>query len=310
MKISATSVGMLHCRDYCRQEIKEAMDRICLTQPFHVRSGDKVLLKPNLVSGQRRDGLACTHPEFVAAAAEYFLDHGAMVLIGDSPAFGTARSVMKSCRITDALQGLPVRQVGFGRTRPVRLAGSVSAGIAAAALECDVLVNLPKIKTHGQLLLSLAIKNYFGTVAGMTKPWWHLRYGAHEKRFAALLVDLLAILPNGVTLADGVAAMHVDGPMNGRYFPLGLVAGSINPVALDTALLTTLGVECGRSLLWRECFERRLAGVQADSLVYPLLSPPEIGVRGFMAPKHLRPVSFNPFRMLISGVKRLVAGCK
>ena len=307
MDISACEVGLVACRQYDRQLLKGRVEALCDALDFRVSTGSRVLLKPNLVSAVRNKGLACTHPEVVAAVAEWFLDQGATVRVGDSPAFGTAVGVMKACGISTALNGLPVSPINFEAPQSVRLASGLSVGIARAVGECDLLVNLPKIKAHGQLYLSLAVKNYFGTVVGFRKPWLHARYGDIDNRFEAMLVDLLAVLPAGITLADGVVAMHEDGPVAGQPFPLHLLAGGRNPVALDTALIALLGLPREASPVWRECHRRGLVGSSLQELSFPLATPEEVAVQGFRPPAHLRPVSFHPWRLLRGALKRVMA---
>jgi len=306
MKLSTCGVALVPCRRYDRRELKGRVEELAKGLGFKVSSGSRVLLKPNLVSAVRNKGLACTHPEFVAAVAEWFLDQGAKVRVGDSPAFGTALGVMAACGITAALKGLPVAMINFEAAQPVRLASGLSVGVARAIGECDLLVNLPKIKAHGQLYLSLAVKNYFGAVVGFRKPWLHARYGDIGNRFEALLVDLLEVLPGGITLADGVVAMHVDGPVAGKPFPLHLLAAGLNPVAVDTALLAVLGLPPQASPVWRECRRRNIAGSKFAELCFPLSRPEEVAAQGFQAPSCLRPVSFHPWRLLLGAMKRVM----
>lgn len=306
MELGACEVGLVSCRRYDRRLLKQGMEALGNALGFKVSPGSRVLLKPNLVSALRNKGLACTHPEVVAAAAEWFLDQGATVRVGDSPAFGTALSVMASCGISAALKGLPVTMVNFSAVRNVRLASGLSVGVARAVGECDLLVNLPKIKAHGQLYLTLAVKNYFGTVVGFRKPWLHARHGDIDNRFEAMLVDLLAVLPGGITLADGVVAMQGDGPVGGSPFPLQLLAGGLNPVALDTALIAVLGLPPEASPVWRECRRRNLAGSSLPELSFPLAGPQEVAALGFQAPSSLRPVSFHPWRLLLGAMKRVM----
>lgn len=310
MHIDSTSVALLQCAQYEESKLKEAIDLSCGALDFMVSRGTKVLLKPNLLTGRSADHLACTHPAFVAAAAKWFIDRGAKVAIGDSPAFGTAKGVMRSCSIEDALTGLPVERINFDRSAPIQLAGGVTVNIAQAALDCDMLVNLPRVKAHSQLYMTLAVKNFFGTVVGFQKPLWHLRYGNHAEQFAAHLVDLLTVLPPGVSLIDGVVAMAETGPVSGKPYPLGLVAGAVNPVALDTALLTLLGLDHSRSGVWHECAQRGLAGADPERIAYPLLKPVQFSDLSFKAPSVLKSVSFNPVRMIISGCRRFVARAK
>jgi len=310
MLIKSTSFALLRCSGYRTREIAEKIDQICAGLGFTVGRGSRVLLKPNLLSARSPGHLACTHPAFVLAAAEWFLDQGAKVTIGDSPAFGTAKGVLRATGIEEALAELPVACINFEQSIRVKLSGGVTVEMARAALECDLLVNLPRVKTHIQLFVTLAVKNYFGTVVGLQKPWWHLRYGKHAEQFASHLVDLLPVLPAGVTLLDGIVAMHGTGPISGQPFPLGLVAGAINPVAMDTALFQILGLNPVQSVLWQECAKRGLAGTDPDLLDYPLLSPAALSIKNFKAPVFLKPVSFNPLRMVSSTCRRFAARVK
>jgi len=310
MHIHSTTVALLACSRYATEELTEKIDQLCAAVGFKVVPGTRVLLKPNLLTARSAAHLACTHPTFVTAAARWFVDQGARVSIGDSPAFGTAKGVMGASGMADGLAGMPVTLINFDRSATVKLGGGVSVKIARAALECDFLVNLPRVKTHIQLYITLAVKNYFGTVTGLQKPAWHMRYGSQGAQFASHLVDLLQVLPGGITLLDGIIAMHGRGPISGQPFPLGLVGGAINPVALDTALLQILGLNPIKSPVWQECSVRNLAGTDPDVLNYPLLTPAQFSGKDFNAPTVLKPISFNPLRMLLSTCRRFAARLK
>ena len=310
MLIDSNSVALLHCKQYRQQEITEAVAQFCGALQFNVTAGTRVLLKPNLLSGRSSEHLACTHPEFVAAVALWFVDQGAQVLMGDSPAFGTAQGVMRNTGIEKALGKLPVKLINFDRSTPITLSGGVKVKVARAALECDMLINIPRVKAHSQFYVTLAVKNYFGTVVGFQKPVWHLRYGVQEDRFASHLLDLLEVLPAGMTIIDGIVAMHGTGPLSGEPLSLGLIGGALNPVALDSALLRILRLDFEKSVLWQECAKRGLVGADPNRLDFPLLKPADFTASGFRAPAFLKPVSFNPLRMVASGCKRFAARLK
>ena len=310
MLIDSSSVALLHCKQYRQQEITEAVAQFCGALQFNVTAGTRVLLKPNLLSGRSSEHLACTHPEFVAAVAQWFVDHGAQVLMGDSPAFGTAQGVMRNTGIEKALGKLPVELINFDRSSRITLSGGVKVKVARAALECDMLINIPRVKAHSQFYVTLAVKNYFGTVVGFQKPVWHLRYGVQEDRFASHLLDLLEVLPAGMTIIDGIVAMHGTGPLSGEPLSLGLIGGALNPVALDSALLRILRLDFEKSVLWQECAKRVLVGSDPNRLDFPLLKPADFTASGFQAPAFLKPVSFNPLRMVASGCKRFAAKLK
>ncbi|MCJ7602052.1 MAG: DUF362 domain-containing protein [Desulfobulbaceae bacterium] len=305
MEISSQKVGILRCPTYDRQAIKKHLATLAEALCFRITPGSSVLLKPNLISGRGHSGLACTHPEFVAAVAEWCLDCGARVMIGDSPAFGRAPAVMRACGIAASLRGLPVELIHFGTARQVRLACGELITLAAEPLDCDFLINLPKLKAHSQTLITLAVKNYFGTVKGFGKALLHQKLGENEQSFCRMLVDLLAVLPSGISFMDGVQAMHRRGPMNGEMFPLGIVAGSVNPVALDTALLLMLGVAPDQSMIWRETARQKLAGARPEELVFPLLHPQDVPAEGFLLPSTLKPIPFKTLQVVNSIVKRV-----
>ena len=305
MEIASQQIGILRCPSYDRQMIKEQAAAIAAAVGFRVPPAGRVLLKPNLVAGRGHNGLACTHPDFVAGIAEWCLDCGARVAIGDSPAFGRAPAVMLACGYDESLKGLPVELVHFGTPRKVRLACGEQLTLAAEALDCDVLINLPKCKAHSQTLVSLAVKNFFGTVKGFGKALLHQKLGDDPLAFCRMLVDLLAVLPDGFSLMDGVQAMHKKGPMQGKMFPLGVMAGSVNPVALDTAMLLLLGVAPEQSMIWQETARQQLAGARPEELVFPLLQPQEVATNGFVLPAKLKPIPFRTLQVVTSVVKRV-----
>lgn len=100
---------------YERQEIALAVDELLAALPFTLSRGSKVLLKPNLVAAGYHGDLACTHPEFVAGVAQWFVDQGAQVAVGDSPVTGSGIRAMGICGMTEALKSLPVSLAPFKR---------------------------------------------------------------------------------------------------------------------------------------------------------------------------------------------------
>ncbi|MFH2124756.1 MAG: DUF362 domain-containing protein [Pseudomonadota bacterium] len=274
---------------------------------FNLSAGTRVLLKPNLISASA-PSLACTHAVFIAAVAAWFLDHGCRVVIGDSPAFGSAINTVERQGIAMAVRGMNIQVVEFTSVVCRRLASGISVGVAAEALECDLLVNLPKIKAHDQMCISMAVKNIFGIVKGPRKSWLHMRYGGSHLEFARIIMDLHALLPENITLADGIEVMHRHGPMHGELLSLGCLAGSRSSVALDTAMLAMLEMDPGRSPLWHVAMERSLPGAQLSGIEFPLLVPSDFFGSGFMAPEILNPVRFRPLRYIFNSLKRVVLG--
>lgn len=305
MKLTSCAVALTRCPTYEIVHVKEQVARLCQASGFALSRGDKVLLKPNLVAAGGRDGLALTHPNLVRAMVEWCLDHGAAVKVGDSPAFGSAASVMAACGLTDVLAGLPVQYAAFQQGRQVVTESGIRVVCAEDIFTCDSLVNLPKLKAHGQMRVTMAVKNYFGVVLTWRKALAHMSLGGSSGKFERMLVDLIGLVPEGISLIDGVTAMHRTGPMDGDPIAAGVLGASRNPVALDTAMLEVIGLSPSLSPLARECHRRNLPGSMPKDVCYPLLSSEEVTFPGFITPEVLDPVRFQVGRFVRSSIRRV-----
>ncbi|MEE4165600.1 MAG: DUF362 domain-containing protein [Desulfocapsaceae bacterium] len=306
MMRESTGVMLAHVGSYDKSAIKESIDRGAILPGVPRQfNGKTVLLKPNLISA-RAPALACTDGRFICAAAEWFIDCGARVVIGDSPAFGSADAVLKRHGIDGAIAHLDVSVQPFRTVRKTTLSHGVSIGVAEEALACDFFVNMPKIKAHSQMYLTAGVKNLFGIVIGMRKAVAHMSNGSSHLRFAHLMLDLVELLPETLTIADGIVAMHRDGPVSGEPLQLGCVAMSVDPVALDTALLELLELDSGCCPVYRAAQERLLPGSYMENIRFEQCSPADFQPSGFIAPQTLNPVPFNPLRFVSSLGKRLM----
>ncbi len=304
MLLESTTVALASCPDYSPASLDSVFDRLISSlNEMEDPAGLQVLLKPNLISA-KRGPLACTEGAFILAVARWFKDKGARVTVGDSPAFGTATAVLDKIGVLENLRFLGVSVSDFTATRKLRLHSGVNAGMAVAALDCDLLVNLPRVKAHAQTRVTLAVKNCFGCLTGLQKPWWHMAHGGESGPFADLLVELLTVLPRTLTLVDGVRAMHGTGPLRGEVYPLDIVAGGMNPVAVDSALLSILNVVPHLSPLWQAAAEAGIPGSRLEELLFPLAAPAELLANDFIVPNDLNSIRFHPVSFVLSSVRR------
>ncbi len=306
MDQKVTVVALTENRRYDSDEIKKNIEKssaaIGFSQRFH---GTRVLLKPNLISG-RGPVYACTDLAVIIAAAEWFIDHGAFVSLGDSPAFGGCTQVLRRHGMESALTRLGVHITEFKTPVIRKLSNHVSVGIAAEALTCDLLVNLPKIKAHNQMFMTMAVKNLFGIVCGMRKALIHMKNGTSHERFAEVMLDLAEIVPPSIVIADGIEVMHRQGPVGGDRLHLGCIAMGCDPVSVDSAMLDALELEPERCPIWRSAARRKHPGSDLSALTYPLDHPSIFHGSGFIAPQILNPVPFNPLRFMVSSFRRVL----
>lgn len=265
-------------------------------------SGRKILVKPNFVA-LRNAELACTHPLIIAATARHLRDAGASVIVGDSPAFGTAAAIAERIKLTPMLKKLGIPLITLAR--PQKVADHPGLYVSADALETDLILNLPKFKAHSQMRLTGAVKNLFGCVTGVRKAWLHAVHGDKGHAFTELICGLMRILPPVVSVIDAVEAMHVTGPIMGQRFSLGLLGASTDAPALDTAMATTLCAKAEDLPIWTQCLQMGYAGARPENLRFPFLAPTDFDTRGFVLPATLKPESFRPDVLAKSLIKRL-----
>jgi uncharacterized protein (DUF362 family)/Pyruvate/2-oxoacid:ferredoxin oxidoreductase delta subunit len=249
-----SKVGIFTCPEYDVRRIKNIMKENLGQFQVDERliRGKKVLLKPNVLSGQPPEAAVTTHPAFVEGVATVFRDMGGEVAIGDSSggAMGghtiTNRALKKSGIAGLSEKGFEV--VNFD-SFPPRLLPSPSKElvddlyVSPSVLDCDFLVSLPKLKTHVGTLYTGAIKNLFGCVPGQVKGTYHYLApkGAH---LSSIFVDLLQIIKPHLVIMDGVLALEGNGPGKaGRARDVGLLFMGSDSVALDAVVSTVIGLE-------------------------------------------------------------------
>lgn len=214
-----------------------------------IQPGTRVLIKPNLLLPADPEKAILTHPLVVKAVAEYVLERDGLVQISDSPATGSFDKILNEGAYKKTFEDIDVVFKEF--KEPVKVDIGKPFGIidiAKDAIEADLVINIAKIKTHAQMLLTLGVKNLFGCIIGFNKPEWHFRAGVDRDVFARLLVQIYEAVNPSLTIIDGILALEGDGPSKGgtpRH--IGVVAGSRSALALDMAVCSLLGLE--RNLL-------------------------------------------------------------
>ena len=201
-----------------------------------IKSGDRVLLKPNLILAKEPHLAVTTHPEVVRAVAMVLQDCGARLYIGDSPGFGSLESVLEKCGMKPVLRELAITVVPFDREEVVVDNNNLVAKrltLAASAFQFDHVINLPKLKTHSMMGSTLAVKNLFGFVPGLKKAAWHLRAGHDRHFFARIMFDIYKHVAPTWNFLDGIVGMEGDGPTGGTPRKFNLLALSADAPALD-----------------------------------------------------------------------------
>lgn len=226
----------------------------------YVRPGTRVLLKPNLLSAKAPERAITTHPEFVAAVGRAVKALGGKVSIGDSPA-GAEKGIdrlWRNCGLIEIAErdGFDLVNFEHSGSSPVKV-GDQTYYIAKPVLEAEVIISLPKFKTHVLTILTGGIKNCFGCIPGFRKGLYH-KEAPKPRLFASVLVDIFSAVRPTLTIVDAIVAMEGDGPSSGSPRQCGLIAVSDDAVAVDTVLGALVGLNPERVYTTQFAAERGL----------------------------------------------------
>ncbi len=209
-----------------------------------VKPGQKVLIKPNLLAGKPPEKAVTTHPELVRAVIKLAQAAGGEVSLGDSPGIGSPESVARKAGILEVVEETGIAFAPFNESVKIRPRGGTfhELEVAQDVLDADVIINLPKLKTHQMMGMTCAVKNMFGAVVGLRKPRLHLQAGTDKAFFALMLLELCEQLQPTLTIVDAVVGMEGEGPGSGDPVAIGALLAGSHPQAVDTVAAEILGL--------------------------------------------------------------------
>ncbi|MGH2413089.1 MAG: DUF362 domain-containing protein [Microcystaceae cyanobacterium] len=301
-------VSLIRAHAYAPEILRPSLET--LLEPLggiksFVRPGDRVLLKPNLLTASRPAKECITRPEIVYCVAQLVKEAGGQPFFGDSPAFGSARGVAKANGYLSTIEALNLPIVEFhGKRYPTTSDTFNHLRLSKEAMDADVVINLPKVKSHLQLTLTLGVKNLFGCVPGKMKAWWHMEAGKDANRFGEMLVETARAINPDLTIIDGIVGHEGNGPSGGEPRNLGILGASADVFALDRAMVDILQVD--PSLIPTIVAQTRLGfGPELSAIHFPLEHPRHLRVTDWKLPEALMPIDFGLPRVLRSTFKHL-----
>lgn len=214
----------------------------------YIKKGEKVLLKPNSLSPSPVGSAVTTHPVFLKAVIQVIKKQTDRIFVGDSPAVGLYSS---ASRKTGMLAVIKDEGVGIAEFRDETYEIFSTEKLAYRSFkvdpvikEMDRIINLPRLKTHSFMLMTMCVKNMFGLIPGMRKMEFHLKAGHDRMLFAKMLVDLNTARPPDLNILDGITGMEGNGPgADGDPVDIGVILMGKNSFAVDVAAATLVGVD-------------------------------------------------------------------
>jgi uncharacterized protein (DUF362 family) len=320
-------VVLLECANYDADRLAMTINKgVALLGGWErfIRPGMKVLLKVNLIGPKPPESAAVTHCEFVRAIGRILKASGCEVWIGDS-AGGAIAGIAPTAHAMDVArystvateEGFLVKNFEREGSRQVSPADAPERvyHLAAPLFQADLVINLPKLKTHSSGTFTGATKNLFGSVPGLRKAEYH-RMAPNTHDFGAVIADINLCVKPSLHIMDGVVAMQGKGPTAGTPFAAKKILMSADALALDAVACAMLGLRIEELPIFDSSRERRLGEWRLDRirLLGGVAEPPRL--HGFDVPKAIKigKVSGKAFGIVIDLLKKrpriVLSACK
>lgn len=299
------TVSLIRADSYQQQVLQADLER--LLEPLgsisaFVKPGNRVLLKPNLLTAGRPGKECITRPELVRCVAQMVKEAGGKPFFGDSPAFGTAMGVARANGYLPMMAELNLPVVEFHGQRYQTQSNVFNhLRLSKEAMEADVVINLPKLKSHMQLTLTMGVKNLFGCVPGKMKAWWHMEAGKDENRFGEMLVETARAINPDLTILDGIIGHQGNGPSGGEPRQLNVLGASADVFALDRSIVEMLNID--PALVPTITAAERLGLSCQLAITFPQQRPIDLQVSDWKLPDALMPIDFGMPRVIKSTFK-------
>lgn len=289
-------VYIAKCDDYDESAVEKAIDEAisAINGLDFVKPGMRIIIKPNLVSFKRPDAAATTHPALLKALCKKILALGASVRIGDSPGGPHSLAVLNRVYSATGMTELKSLGVELNRNMEQRMAhfefGKVLQDFQYTAYidDADAIIDFCKLKSHGMLGMSAAVKNLFGVIPGLVKPEMHYQF-PDERVFSDMLIDLNEYFKPRLTIVDAVIGMEGNGPTMGEPRHIGAVIASKSTYHADVVCAEMIGMDMKGLPTLQAAFERGLAPESSaglhlncdlkDFIVDDFAAPPVRGLR-------------------------------
>jgi len=325
--MNKSKVSIVRAHDYDYAEIYAAMEKgIELIGGLAevVPPGSKVFVKINHLSppSPAERGLI-THPVFVEVVLDLLKEVSADITVGDDIESGT-RDGFKVSGFRQMCQRSGVRLTNL---REAGFVETVCNGhflekvyLSTIALDADVIINLPKLKTHSLCVLTGGVKNMYGTIPLGLRRKFHADY-IRSYDFSQVLIDIFSAVRPQLTIMDGVIAMEGEGPAAGSLRKLGVILASQDTVAVDAVATKIIGLNPLDIHTTRYSDERGLGvgnsenievvGERIDDVAVPDFKPPSSAVNTLSrrVPQFLPRFILNQLSIKPSVIERRCSGC-
>ena len=278
-------VAIERCSAYEPEAVFQALKKAAEFSGVLDLTGKTVLLKPNILSDAVPENAKTTHPVFLEAAIRLVRDWGAVrILVGDSPGIQTPGFSGKVCGLGEVTVKNGAEWVDFTREKTEISCpeGKVMKkfSLTHAVQEADLVISLPKLKTHQLMYYTGAMKNLFGLIPSVEKCTYHVRFPGRNS-FARMIVDLNLAVKPAYAFMDAIVGMEGPGPGSGDPRQIGVVMTSSNLLAMDVAACEIIGYPPAEIPVNKEALKRGAWLSDFGEIEYPGLAPADVHISDY-----------------------------
>jgi len=257
---------MIHPATYdnCREAVAKAFELF----PQDI-AGKKVVIKPNVLRASQADEHIVTNPAVLAAVVDKVESLGpAQIIVGDNPGlfnYGENEASFAQPGLMAAAKGY-YKNLGDSSVQlPFDPELMPEIGVSQEIMDADIVISLPKFKTHGLTVMTGAIKNSYGILPGAQKAKLHQLAGSPE-RFHEVIVEVFRLRIPDLFIMDAVIGMEGNGPASPELREIGLILAADNAVALDAVVARMMGLDPHRLRFLRQAKAFGLGDYDAQSM--------------------------------------------
>ncbi|MFH1478706.1 MAG: DUF362 domain-containing protein [Candidatus Omnitrophota bacterium] len=257
-------VSIVRCNSYEPRELEASINKafdLVGGLGLFIKEGDRVLLKPNMLSGSGPEEGKNTHIEVIRACAKLVRRQKATPLIGDNP--GGSISAKDAYETTGIANIAREEDIELLEPKSARVISGIP--ISEYFFECNKIINIPKMKTHSLMTLTGAIKNMYGAVSGLNKSQYHKRFPRPED-FCGVLLDIFEMVKPTLNLMDAIVIMDGNGPAAGRLKKGNILIASSDAIALDSVFSSIVGLDPFKNIITREAHRRGLGEIDPKNI--------------------------------------------
>lgn len=257
---------LIHPATY--ENVHLAVDRVFDIYPV-ILKGKKVLIKPNVLRASTADESIVTNPAVLKAVVEKVEKMSpSSLVVGDNPglfSYGANEETFIKTGLMDAAKGYYQNIGNDSRKVVFNNEYMETVLVSSAVLDADIVISLPKFKTHGLTVMTGAIKNSYGILPGAQKALLHKVAGS-PIRFNEIIVEVFRLRVPDLFIVDAVVGMEGNGPASPDLRNIGLILASDNAVAIDAIIATMMGCDPGRLRFLQKAKEAGLGNYEIDSI--------------------------------------------